>query len=130
MNLSLLSAHLRNNNVETVYVYAMSEECKTGVLLKLPLNGIPIDHELPGYHRGQIQAIVRAPKQAEGDALARKVQKLLTFERPVSLPAGGPEEVRINFMRPLSLPIRYPRSDDGTSIEWSINFDCCFVLPV
>lgn len=113
---------------ERIYLHFMPDDCKLGALILVPLTGVEVDHYLPNYYKGDIQVIVRAPTQAEGDELSQIVINALTTQRPVSLPAGGPEAMLIKHMLPKSLPIRYPRSEDSKSIEWSINFDCCFVL--
>lgn len=105
----------------------MPADARAGVLLRLPLLGVPINWELPGYYKGQVQAIVRAQKVATGDAMAAKVGAALTlFERSFTDDQGA-EVMFVNYLRPRTLPIIYPRSD-GNGKEWSINLDACYVL--
>lgn len=110
-----------------LFEFEMGPECRAGVLIKLPLDGVPIDHELPGYFRCQVQVIVRAQRHETGDALSKKVQAALTFNGRDFSAADGTPAMRVNFLRPRTLPIVYPRSD-GNGKEWSINLDCSYVL--
>lgn len=105
----------------------MPADARAGVLLRLPLLGVPIDWEIPGYLKGQVQAIVRAQKVDTGDALAKKVGDALTFTERSFTDANGVEVMFVNYLRPRTLPIIYPRSD-GNGKEWSINLDACYVL--
>lgn len=128
MDLELIEAYLQEQGVsDPIYLFAMPDGIQQGVLLKLPLNGVPVDHELPGYYRGDLQIICRATNHAAGSALAAQVMAAATIRQTLDL-VGDDQTLRINFCRPHSLPIRYPRSDDAVIIEWSINFDCCFVV--
>lgn len=115
---------------ETIFIHHMPDACAEGVLIRLPLIGIPIDHELPGYIKGRVQVIVRATAQSAGDALASEVMKALTIYATEYLdPETGVFAMKINYLRADTLPIVYPRSV-GNLKEWSINFDCCHVLAV
>lgn len=110
---------------KSIFEHEMPAECRTGVLLKLPLQGIPIDHELPGYFRGSVQAIVRAQQDETGRTLADKVMAALTITGETFTSDGV--EMRVNFLRPKTLPVTYPRSD-GNGKEWSINLDASYVM--
>ena len=130
MRLSLLADLLEAAQIgvkpEAIYIDEMPATETIGVLLRLPLTGVPINHELPGYYRSQVQAIVRAQKAANGDLLAARVSAALTLTDR-SLPAGGPESMFVTFLRPRTLPVVYPRSD-GNGKEWSISLDACYVM--
>ncbi|MCP1540060.1 minor capsid protein [Methylorubrum extorquens] len=131
MRLDLLADFLELRGIGTpgidIFEDQMPADCRTGVLLKLPLQGIDIDHELPGYFRGKVQAIVRAQKAEDGDRLAKRVMDALTLYRHGLVDKEGREVLFINHMRPKTLPIIYPRSE-GNGKEWSINMDASYVL--
>jgi hypothetical protein len=110
-----------------IYEDEMPADARAGVLLRMPLQGMPINWEIPGYYKGQVQAIVRAQKVATGDALARKVMDALTFVERSFTDEKGADVMFVNYLRPCTLPIIYPRSD-GNGKEWSINLDACYVL--
>lgn len=108
-----------------IFVHAMSFDEEEGVLLRLPLEGVLYDHDLPGYHRCRVQAIVRAQSQERGDEVAKSVIAALTmYERTFT---GDTGELLVKRLLPLNLPSRYPRSQ-GNGIEWSVNFDFVGVL--
>jgi len=115
---------------ESIFVHHMPPECREGVMVKTPLTGIEICAELPGYYRGGLQVIVRAQKHERGEEMAKTVLRALsTLQRKEYIhPQTRQPEMIVNQMIPKALPVRYPRSD-GNGIEWSINFDCSYVLP-
>lgn len=107
-----------------LFKHEMPDDAKVGILLRLPYEGVPIDHELPGYFRTKFQVIVRAARDATGWDLANRIQAALTFgERDLTV--EGSVVMRANFCRPRTLPLSYQRSD-GNGKEWSIHFDFCF----
>ena len=110
----------------SLFIDEMPSTCKFGILVRSPLIGTKIDHELPKYFKGQIQVIVRSSKRAAGDALAYRIMDELTLHSETLVDDAG-VGVLINQMLPETLPIIYPRSD-GNGIEWSINFDLVYVL--
>jgi hypothetical protein len=112
----------------TLFQHRMPAEKKTGILLRNPLDGIPINPELPDYVRGKLQVIVRNSDQGKGDQLSNKIMKLLTIYNKDYSDADGHLLVSIKQMYPSTLPVVYPRSD-GNGIEWSINFDYSAVIP-
>lgn len=111
---------------ENLFVDQMTE-VSTGVLVRVPLEGIPICAETPRYYRGPIQAIVRASTHAVGDALMGKVVDALTIYSMRFTNEDGSLAMKINQMIPRTMPLKYPRSD-GNGLEWSVTFDCVFVL--
>lgn len=115
---------------ETIFIEDMPAGATEAIMLRKPLVGIREDHELPGYHRGTFQVIVRSMTHEVGESLANNVVAALKTVRPVIYQdVNEVFQMQINQMLPATLPIRFPRST-GAFIEWSINFDCSFVLPV
>lgn len=104
-----------------IFLFELPADVPEGILIRLPLTGVKVHHEIPGYHTTEIQVIVRSQKQSVGHAKADRVMAALTsYHRIVTDPETG-EEIEVKQMLPETLPIRYPRSD-GNGIEWSINF--------
>lgn len=120
-----LKTVLVDASIPNVFVHRAS--ATEHVLLRLPLEGTPVDHGMPGYYKTNVQVIVRRAKQADGDALARQLATLLTMSRRTFVEAGQPSIV-VNLMTPTRLPIVYPRSE-GDMIEWSLDFFCAFGVP-
>ena len=107
-----------------LFVYFMPDDVTAGILLRTPLQGDVIDHELPGYHpAGQFQMIVRAQDYAAGFALCERAMPVLTL---LNAAVGS---YHVNYCRPRHEPIVYPRSS-GSNLEFAINFDCNYVAPV
>lgn len=115
----------------SIFTNHMPFDCQSGILLRVPLTGIGVQHELPGYFRDIVQLIIREKTIAAGDVLAARVVARLTTQQPQTYNeiVGGAFAMRVNQMLPQHLPIRFPRSEGGYT-EWSINFDVSFVLPV
>jgi hypothetical protein len=109
---------------QSLFVHEMPAECKVGILVRLPLTGIKIDHELPGYHRGSTQFIVRAPSHTVGQPLADALLAAFTLNEVTLLDAEG-KGMHLKHMLPKTLPIVYRRSD-GNGVEWSINFELAY----
>lgn len=105
----------------TIFVYHMPENVTDGVLLRQPLQGTEIDYELPGYVKTDFQLIVRSSTYADGFDLVERATQALTFEHVTTL-----ADRQINYQRPRTEPIVYPRSDANV-IEMSVNFECSFV---
>jgi hypothetical protein len=132
MKLELLAQVLQDADCgvigETIFVHRMDAETRIGILLRNPLDGTPVDPNLPGYYRSKLQAIVRHDSQAEGDLLADKVGKALKmFNRRFTGP-GNQLVMKVNHIFPSQLPITYPRLP-GQGIEWSLNFTTSYVQP-
>ena len=107
-----------------IYEHHMPEECVYGLLLKVPISGVKINHYLPGFLRANFQVIVRAPEHAIGDPLAKIVMKSLKVVN-LNFPDADPKFF-IKQMFPTALPIIYPRSA-GNLYEWSINAECTYI---
>ncbi|CAB4122125.1 hypothetical protein UFOVP26_84 [uncultured Caudovirales phage] len=98
-------------------------EVETGILLRSPLTGTKIDYELPEYRKASFQAVIRthAQKYAIGDTMARAVFGVLTFE-DIQL-----DTIYVKYIRPRHEPVSF-RGSPGNNVEFSINFDICFVV--
>jgi len=105
-------------------VYFMSEAENEGVTLLADLSGVLVDHELPGYEKGQFQVIVRAKDFRQGGVLAKRVMALLTFQNVDIAPT-----VKVNFVRPRHQPLPFQKSKGGFH-EFSINFNYCAVIAL
>jgi hypothetical protein len=129
MNINCLYNRLIAANLgvegESLFLHTMPADCRQGILLKMPLTGVVIDYELPGFFCTKVQAIVRAQSQVAGETLAKQVSAALEIRLRSTL--AGPPDMLVNWLRPLTLPIVYPRSD-GNGLEWSINFEICYVM--
>lgn len=113
-----------------LFQHHMPETVTSGVLLKLPIAGIPVNHYIPGYFKGSFQTIVRAPQDSVGEPVAKKIWKALTiYEQTYNDPDTGEFQMLIHHLFPRDLPVRYPRSI-GNLIEWAITFDCNYVLAI
>lgn len=130
MKLNILSKKLQDAGLgvegQSLFLYELPGTVAEGIVIKSPLDGIKIDHELTNFFKTPIQVIVRSSSHASGELLAAKISDLLSTEQS-DIWTDGTNSIRINYCRLVSLPIRYPRSD-GNGIEWSLNFDFCYVL--
>ena len=133
MNLDIISQVIEDANLGvlgvSLFQHHMPEGCVNGILLRTPLNGIAIDHNLPGYFKGSLQAIVRSDSHELGDGLAASVSSALTLSNRIFASPNGSFLMKVNHLYPTNLPIIYPRSP-GNIFEWSINFDCNYVVDV
>lgn len=121
-----IALYIQNNGYGTVGVnifnYSMPAEVQEGIMLKVPLQGVPIDPYLPEYYKTPFQIIVRSKDEIIGKNLADNI--LTLFHNMERVDFDG---FRINQMIADSLPIRYPRSDSNC-IEWSLNFNVNYVI--
>lgn len=98
-------------------------EVETGVLLRSPLVGTKIDYELPDYRKSSFQIIVRTHAQnyLSGLTLANDISNALLFDETAL------DAMYIKYIRPRHEPVSY-RTTPGNNIEFSVNFDICFVI--
>ncbi|MBO6507507.1 MAG: hypothetical protein JJ979_03310 [Roseibium sp.] len=113
---------------KTLFAAEMPAECDRGVLVRYPLDGVAIDPELPGYHRFDLEVIVRAKTVEDGDMLANQVMSVFHFdERKDVVDLGsGTVKFTINYMKPRTLPRIFPRME-GNGREWSFSVNTCTV---
>jgi len=101
------------------FQFSMPAKVSRGVLFRLPLTGVKIDHELRGYFTTQIQVIVRdADYKAGGERCETLTEALTMCHRRL-------QNFYVDYMRPQHEPIIYPRSESGY-IEFSVNYDVRF----
>lgn len=112
-----------------LFLDRIPDNCAEGVLIRLPLAGIQINHYLPGYYKGSyLQIIVRSPYNASGMVIANAVSNLLTiYNTTYTDPNTNAFLMQVNHIFPKHLPIVFPRSP-GNLIEFSINFDTNYVM--
>jgi hypothetical protein len=111
-----------------IFIHRMDAETDAGILIRGPLDGIPVDNNLPDYYRGSLQIIVRNPDQQTGDALALRLQSSITMGRRLFTNPDGSLAMDVKQIYLAKLPIVYLRSV-GRSIEWSLNFKTFYCLP-
>jgi hypothetical protein len=125
MNLQPIADKLEAENLgkkgKTLFIHAMPLECKKGILLRSPLQGTDIDHELPGYYKTEFGVIVRAAKHEEATALAEAVMASLKGN---DVQIGN---MAVKYIRPHHLPVTFP-VNDGNLIEALVKFDIAFVI--
>lgn len=104
-----------------VYINSMPSTVTPGVALMGKLSGDLINYELPGYRKTGFQVIVRAVNREVGLQLINEVIGELTFtNREVG-------DIYFNYSRPRHDPVEFP-AGDSKNIEFSVNFDVCFVI--
>lgn len=121
MNLAdLLEQKTIGKKAETIFLNMMPAECKLGILLRSPLTGTRIDHELPGYYKTKFQVIVRTPDYVKGEELIKKTVEALTIKNDTQV--GG---MLVRYMRPCHKPVPYPLSGGGF-IEFNVSMETVF----
>jgi hypothetical protein len=106
---------------QSIFVDQMPMTVTTALMLRNPISGVPIDNYLPGFYRARFQVIARAPTYDAGQALVR--QAIATLRVPAETMIGT---MKVNFCRPVALPVAYPLSS-ANLIEWNVIFELCFV---
>lgn len=133
MRIDLLAKILQDAGLGTmgqdIFIHRMNSEVHQGIMLKLPIAGIPTMPELPGYFKCDFQIIVRAVDQATGDQLAANAAKALTFYERDLTNDDGSFAMQVKQIYPIKLPIVFPRST-GHGTEWSVNMHIAYVLPL
>lgn len=113
---------------QDLYLHTFPAEVSVGVMLKAPLTGVLVDPHIPGFHKPNLQAIVRHTQPELGETLATRVSRALTVSREeFYLATAVRGRVRLAVFYPRQLPIQYPRLD-GNTIEWSLNFTTAFSI--
>jgi len=118
---NILTARIGLQLGKDLFMYSAPPEKDVLTLLMSSTDGVPIDFELKGLTKSKFQAIIRHGKHEEGLALAKQVQDALTIEQDTV--AG---DILVKYCRPKHQARPYRRADSGM-LEFSINFDVCFV---
>ena len=125
MNLKPLTQMLNTMRLgklsKTLFMQMMPASCREGILLRAPLTGTTINHELPGFYKGEFQMIVRSTSYEDGEDLAKKVVAALTIELTGTVVGSQ----TFNYCRPRTLPVAFPLSV-GDLIEYNVTFDACY----
>lgn len=133
MNLDVITTILINAGMATtpgvdIFQHHMPESCTQGILLKLPISGIPINHYIPGFYKGRFQAILRSKDHSFGDAQSLLISKALTIaQQSFTDPVTGLVLMRVLQMYPSVLPVVYPRST-GNVFEWACNIVAQYII--
>jgi hypothetical protein len=118
-----LEANLLGKRGKTIFTYAMPAHVEEGILLRDPLDGVAIDHELPGFFReAGFQLLVRATSHASGMELAQSATECLTISADTQFTG-----YLVRYSRPDHLPLVFPASE-GDLLEISVNFSYCYVV--
>lgn len=105
---------------KTLFANFMPKDATDAILVRLPLRGVKVDPDLPGYYKTQLTAIVRCTEFGAGTVKAYDMMKALTvFNEQVG-------DIQIKQMYPCSLPTPYPLSD-GNLYEIQVLIDLVYV---
>ncbi len=130
MNLDAISQILQEAGLgapgDYLFQHHMPDTASHGIVLRMPLEGVPINHYIPGFRRGSFQAIVRDDHFTEGQSVAERVFDALTIYERDFKDAQGKLYFRILQCLPRTEPIVYPRMGSNLT-EWSINFDVAYL---
>lgn len=97
-----------------------------GVMVRMPLDGVQIDPEIPDWYRAEFQVIVRHTDPVEGNLMALRIQRALDLPGVEHYPASAERgSARIDVFRPKTLPIQFP-SLEGGGFEFSQRFNAIF----
>lgn len=132
MNLDCIASTLIDAGLATqlgvdIYEHHIPFDAVEGILLKLPMNGIPINHYLPGYFHAHVQVIYRSKDQAKGEQMANAINQTMTLYKKTYKDTNGNVLMYIQQSLPQVLPIHYPRSK-GNEYEWSCNFTVIYTM--
>jgi hypothetical protein len=98
-----------------LFVGTMPSDVARGIMLIDPLTGHEIDDGMAGFFNTQFQAIVRDP------VLERAYETGLAISQALTLNNVEGDGITISWLRPMTLPVNYPRGDAG-DIETSVRF--------
>lgn len=125
----LINARLGTAQGTDVFQHHLPETSPdSSLLLKLPMDGIPINHYVVGLYKGRFQVILRSKSHAFGDGRAPLINKALTFYEQSFFDANANVLMRVFNCYPTTLPIVYPRTP-GNEYEWSCNFLAHYIMP-
>lgn len=105
---------------EDLFLQMLPAEAEQAILLRPPLSGTKIDHELKNFYRGEFQMIVRSHGYVAGEELAKKVVQAITLDNQQV------EGQFFHYCRPMTLPVAFPLSK-GNLVEHNVRFEACYV---
>jgi hypothetical protein len=123
MNLAPIANHLETEGLgvqgTSLFINFMPYECKKGILLRSPLIGTVINHEIPGYYKCEPVVVVRAPEYTAALTLMQDVMRsLVIYDRQL-------DDIHIKYLRPSTLPVSFPVSD-GQFYEVQVRFEAVY----
>lgn len=125
MNLMIIANRLESAGIgkkgKDIFVNMMPASVEQCVLIRQPLSGTKINHELPGYFQTSFQLIVRSHGFENGEVLAKRVVSALTISMNEKV-----EDHLFMYCRPKTEPVPYPLSN-GNLIEFNVTFDTAFI---
>lgn len=124
----LINAGLAQGFGQDVFPQHMPAQVEEGLLLRLPMEGVPLNHYIPGYFKGRFQVIVRSKDLAVGEAKANGVCAALNLYGVSFFDLNAQPLLRILQCYSTVLPINYARSDANV-FEWSCNFLSHYIMP-
>ena len=104
---------------ENLFINMMPAKVSNGVLLRNPINGTKIDHEIRGHYNTEFKVIIRTTSYENGESLMRDIFSILT----ISGKRIG--NMMVKQCYPDNEPISYPLSN-GNVIERASDFKIVF----
>lgn len=125
MNLEMIAAKLVADAVgvvgTTIFINHMPVKAKSGILLRPPYVGTPIDYELPGYRRTRFNMSCRAESYTAAKALIEAAIASATVKETT---LSG---ISVKYVRPTTEPVSFPISDGGF-VEFLVIFEAVYVI--
>lgn len=125
MNLESIAEKLQDDGVgqmgASIFINHMPADAASGVLLRPPYVGTPIDFELPGYRKTKFNVAARGKNYQEAYALAMKVMESLTV---METTLTGMD---VRYIRPRTEPVSFPVSE-GAAVEFLMIFETVYVI--
>lgn len=104
----------------TLFANFMPVGVTDGVMFRLPLAGVKVDPNLPGYYKVEVTMVVRATNFSDGQEKAKTLMTALTmYDKDL-------DGLYIKRMYPCTLPISFPLSD-GNLYEIQVKMDVVFL---
>ena len=97
----------------TIFADSMPQDVKSATMVTSPTSGISVDDELRGFYMDSMLIVVRDVSLSAAQKKMRAISDLFPVEDVSS------ESVYFRILRPMTLPIVYPR-DDGALFEMGL----------
>lgn len=107
---------------QTLFINHFPAIESAGLLLRPPLVGAKLDHDLPGFIKFEFKLIARAKGHVAAETLARDAVDALWIKQETQV---GPWFVK--YMRPMHVPVAYPISI-GELVECNTDIAVCAVI--
>lgn len=104
---------------KSLFINFMPMEAKTAIMLRTPLSGTEINHELPGYFKTYFVVVTRAPEYVAALDMMKAVMLTLTaYDTDL-------DDISVKYLRPATMPVSFPVSE-GNFYEVQVRFDIAF----